>query len=722
VQLEVELHDRRRETIDFLAPHSAFFTWGENYGRPDCQVPLPEGYDFKPTRAPVVLDLWQPNNWPAGPAFTTIGNWRQDRLRRDVTLRGELYTWSKHHEFLKVLDLPGRTGQEFELSLSGGSYDESDRQLLESKGWRLRDALTFSTDLDAYRSYLAGSRGEFTVAKDQNIRLRSGWFSERSAQYLASGRPVITQETGFSNVLPTGAGLFAFNNLDEAVDAITRVNANYERHCRSAADLARECFSFDVVLTRFLDDLGLKANTRLASQPGCSSQREKRDEVLKSQVNGYHPPSPFPLSLEITAASRWPTTLSVVTQRTVLGASLPAGADSRRVSIVIVTFNGLVFTRLALESLLANTDGPSYEVIAVDNGSTDGTPEYLRALARRHTQLRPVFNDHNRGFAAANNQGMALAIGNFFILLNNDTLVPKGWLAGLVRHLDDTTVGLVGPVTNRTGNEAQISAPYRTYGEFERFAAEQTRTHQGKRFDIRMVAMFCTALRREVYERVGPLDERFEIGLFEDDDYALRVRAAGYRVICAEDVFVHHFGQATLGRLTESGGYNALFEANRRRWEAKWFLPWQPYRRRTDQAYDELIERVRQLVRQTLPPDAVVAMVSKGDEALLDLDGRPAWHFPRTPDGVYAGHHPANSQEAIAHLEMLRASGVGYLVLPRTMYWWLEYYRTFRDYLERRFAVVARREDACVIFNLREPDMGSRANGYAGSAQDVAHT
>src|SRR5205814_8094094 len=128
-------------------------------------------------------------------------------------------------------------------------FEEADREMLESNGWKVRPALSFSTDLDAYRHYLTGSRGEFTVAKDQNVRLRSGWFSERSAQYLAAGRPVITQETGFSNVLPTGEGLFAFSTLDDAVAAVEAVNADYDRHSHAAAKLARECFNYDVVLT-----------------------------------------------------------------------------------------------------------------------------------------------------------------------------------------------------------------------------------------------------------------------------------------------------------------------------------------------------------------------------------------------------------------------------------------------------------------------------------------
>ena len=164
---------------------------------------------------------------------------------------GERYTWSKHHEFLKFLDLPSRVDQGFELAL--GKYDESDRAMLESKGWNVRHALDFSTDLDEYRCYIASSRGEFTVAKDQNIRLRSGWFSDRSATYLAAGRPVVTQETGFSDLFPTGAGLFAFSTIDEAVEAIKAINADYPAHSRAAAEIAREFFDSDVVLSRLLE-------------------------------------------------------------------------------------------------------------------------------------------------------------------------------------------------------------------------------------------------------------------------------------------------------------------------------------------------------------------------------------------------------------------------------------------------------------------------------------
>jgi hypothetical protein len=253
VALQIELHQHLRETIDFLSPHRAFFTFGENYGQPDCLLPVTDRFCFHPTRQPVVVDLWQGCRTRAHERFTTVGNWQQ--MWREVDLDGETYGWSKHQEFLKFLDLPSRVGERFELALS--RCDEPDRQMLEANGWRVRDALSFSTDLDAYRDYIARSHGEFTVAKDQNVRLRSGWFSDRSATYLAAGRPVINQETGFSNILPTGDGLFAFQTIEDVVAAIERIDSDYEGQCRAAREVARAYFSHDVVLGKLVADVGL---------------------------------------------------------------------------------------------------------------------------------------------------------------------------------------------------------------------------------------------------------------------------------------------------------------------------------------------------------------------------------------------------------------------------------------------------------------------------------
>jgi hypothetical protein len=252
VQLQIELHNNLQWSIEFLEPHVAFFTFGENYGKPDCKLPMSERFHFKPTRQPVVCDFWNEQANGSGTSFTTIGNWRQHR--RDVRLYKEVYRWSKNLEFEKFLDLPQRSEAKFELAL--GQYTGDDEQMLKAKGWNVRYAPGFTMDVDAYRNYIAKSRGEFTVAKDQNVRLRTGWFSDRSATYLAAGRPVITQETGFSNILPTGEGLFGFSTMEDILAAIKEIDDDYSRHCRAAKEIARDYFNYDVVLKRLLDDIG----------------------------------------------------------------------------------------------------------------------------------------------------------------------------------------------------------------------------------------------------------------------------------------------------------------------------------------------------------------------------------------------------------------------------------------------------------------------------------
>ena len=244
------------------------------------------------------------------------------------------------------------------------------------------------------------------------------------------------------------------------------------------------------------------------------------------------------------------------------------------VSIVVVTYNNVHLTELCLESILRNTHEPRYEVIVVDNGSSDGTPRYLRHMTALHPEIRAIFNAENLGFPKANNQGIALSRGQHLVLLNNDTIVPAGWLTLLLRHLRDPAVGLVGPVTNFAGNEAKVDVPYRTWDEMEQFAAECAWRYDGQIADITMLAMFCVAMRRDLYDSVGPLDERFGIGMFEDDDYAQRVRAAGHRVVCARDAFVHHVGQAAFRQLIARGEYDALFARNRRAYESKWNIEW----------------------------------------------------------------------------------------------------------------------------------------------------
>ena len=413
-----------------------------------------------------------------------------------------------------------------------------------------------------------------------------------------------------------------------------------------------------------------------------------------------------PPDLDLIPVSRWPTTLPADSVRTALALGLSgcppdsAPPAAPTVSIVIATRDNRVFLTLCLRSVLGHS-GPDCEVIVVDNGSTDGTVEDLRAVASRDPRVRLILNDGNRGFAGATNQGAAVASGSRLVLLNDDTIVPPGWLPPLIRRLDDPAIGVVGPVSNRAGNEAQIETGYRTYDEMVSFAAEHARAHEGAHFDIRTATMFCAAMRLGVWQRVGPLDEQFEIAMFEDDDFAMRTRAAGHRVICVEDAFVHHFGQASVGKLAACGAYGPLFHANRQRWEVKWQRAWQPYRQRQTASYEYMVERLRLLVDQHVPADATVLVASRGDAGLLQLGRRSARHFPQTDEGEYAGHHPADGSAAVSALDRLTSSASAYFIVPAVCGWWLERYPELVSYLDAHFDVLGREDSAGTVWGPR---------------------
>jgi hypothetical protein len=266
---EIAFSKGDRVTSRTVDQHDDFVTYGENIGTPECSIPPLPRLRAR-TRQPVLLDLWQ-DGPPAKAEFTTVCNWKQ--TGHDIEFRGEQYYWSKHREFLKVIDLPRRLGQPIELAMgladaavTRPGYGEvipavgmtaEERGLLDDNGWRLVDAHALTEDPWTYRDYVRSSRGEFTVAKDLNVRLRSGWFSERDACYLAAGRPVIAQDTGFGKVLPIGEGLFAFNTMDDVLAAFDAVNTDYDKHSRAARAIAEEYFRAETVLTKLIDDLGM---------------------------------------------------------------------------------------------------------------------------------------------------------------------------------------------------------------------------------------------------------------------------------------------------------------------------------------------------------------------------------------------------------------------------------------------------------------------------------
>jgi len=236
-------------SVGLIRAHNRFFTFAENIGAADCTIPSC-GLDWQPTRQPLVLRDWPYSFDPSARRYTTVMSWKTDVTL--PTLSGKTYG-GKDVELTRFIDLPRRTPVALEIALSG----VAPRDELVRHGWGIVDAHEKSTTPEVYLSYLRGSRGEWSIAKNAYVASRSGWFSTRSAAYLALGRPVIVQDTGFRPYYPAGAGIFAFDTMDEAVAALATVEADYRRQCEAARATAESELDARRVLQRLLDDAGL---------------------------------------------------------------------------------------------------------------------------------------------------------------------------------------------------------------------------------------------------------------------------------------------------------------------------------------------------------------------------------------------------------------------------------------------------------------------------------
>lgn len=248
----VQIKADKGEPEGRLARHRRLFTFGENIGTAHFPVPL-HGVEWLPTRQPVVTHLWETTALPpAGAAFTTIANWSANA---GIEWRGRHYLWNKALEFVKFVDVPAMSEERFELVID--FLDAATEALFRRQGWQLRPTDALNRDPDGYRAFIQNSKGEFTAAKHLYVALETGWFSDRSACYLAAGRPVVTQETGFSRLYGGNGGLFAFRTIEEALEALARINADYASHSKAARDIAREHFEARKVLALLLDRANL---------------------------------------------------------------------------------------------------------------------------------------------------------------------------------------------------------------------------------------------------------------------------------------------------------------------------------------------------------------------------------------------------------------------------------------------------------------------------------
>lgn len=251
---QIKVDKREAGTIEFLRRHQALFTFGENIGRSEFPVPLHD-FTWLPTRQPVVLDFWQTAGPPpTGAVFTSIANLATGG-KKDIEWRGEHYLWSKLPEFEKFRLAPVECGEDFELATNFKTQELADR--FHGARWRSLSPDAMSVAYRDYVAYVKHSKGEFTVAKDQYVRLNTGWFSDRTACYLAAGRPAITQQTGFTRLYGGKEGLFAFETMADIQEAVRAINADYARHSRAASEIAREWFDAEKVVGDMLERIGL---------------------------------------------------------------------------------------------------------------------------------------------------------------------------------------------------------------------------------------------------------------------------------------------------------------------------------------------------------------------------------------------------------------------------------------------------------------------------------
>jgi hypothetical protein len=225
--------------VAFFERFDRLFTFGSNIGTPASSIPV-GGFSWLKTWQPVTLDHWRTDR-PSGAKFSTVMTWQIESFT-DVG-------GNKDQEFVRFIDLPSRTSQPFELAVNGP------QTLLRAHGWQTVDAMRVSRTPWDYRDFILASKAEFGVAKHTYVASNSGWFSDRTACYLAAGRPAVVQDTGWTAHLPSGEGLFAFSSVEEAVAGIDAINADYLRHTKTAGEIAREHFEASRVLNRLLDDL-----------------------------------------------------------------------------------------------------------------------------------------------------------------------------------------------------------------------------------------------------------------------------------------------------------------------------------------------------------------------------------------------------------------------------------------------------------------------------------
>ena len=592
---------------------------------PDCGLPVVRALHFRPTRQPVVLDFWLAS---AGDRrrFTTVGNWRQPW--REVTFAARRYTWSKHHEFRRFSTCRRSTGRSVRARAERATTRRP-RAACESHGWRVRTRSSFSTTSTRYRDYIGGSRAEFTVAKDQNVRLRTGWFSDRSATYLAAGRPVVTQDTASATCCRPGRAFRVHRPSTRRRRGRADLRADYPS-ARRAAEIARESLRRDVVLGRLLDDVGVSVRRPAPTRPAAVTISFSLPMSTTAAAPELGEPS-RPSSLDRCRSARRPRVRRAACEHRRRHARqsrphppLPrerAGEHGRRRS------------SSSSSTTARPTDPRSYLTHA---GASQ--PARPRAPERGEPRLR-------RPPATRGSRPLAATCSSCSTTTRS---CPRAGSIRLAARLDDRGRA------RRTGDEPDRQRgrdrrrSYDTYGELSaRLASERRSTHAAARSTSsarRCSASRCAATsssgsgRSTSASSVGHVRGRRLRRAHRPRRLPRRLRRGRVRPPLRRGVV-----RRALRRRART---RSCFDANRRRFEEKWGTPWQPLRRRhSDPSTRVMSERVRRAVTATLPRRRDGHRREQGRRRALELAGRRGLGTSRRlEDGVYAGHHPADAR------------------------------------------------------------------------------